>query len=353
MSTLRNLSKRYGMNMNRLPHFYKKMFEQLSAQSQLPALRPDAKEVAEDDRFSSYKEWQVAVGDRVLITKGKYRGTITKVVGLHESTNRLYLEHSETRRIVVPKQFWQKNQDSHVIDYPQTVHPKDVKVVGTITDEVSGEDSDIAAHALVFKGEYWDEDYKKMMSYRRIRYNEHIIIPWPRPDIVEDDAFSTPELHTVERTYTPMTIASNEMPEGVIQSLRDPIAKRPYKWGKKQVTKSDLYKLSTPQMPISEAKKAFKSEITEIKSKEIKEIPNDVMEFIGSKVADHLNNITEPALAKYIESVGPEYKNKKIAKKEKEREVYKAKDEAKQRANKRKEELNSKYYPKKSGNHVW
>ncbi|GMG19575.1 unnamed protein product [Ambrosiozyma monospora] len=353
--SLRHLSKRYGANFDRLPHFSRKMFEQMSLDAQIPAFVPDVPEVPKKDQFKRPEQWKVQVGDKVLITKGKFKGTVTKVMGLHSSTNRLYLEQSETKKIVVPKQYWQPKQDSHVIDYPKTVSVHDIKVVGTLVEE-NGTERDIAADQLVFKGAYWDADYKKMMPYRRIKHHEHIIIPWPRPDPEEEDAFSTNQEVAEVRTYLPDSVLKTDAPRDIVKSLRDPLAKRAYKWDKKYLTKSDVKRMTPPEPLYTEEKKAMFAERAKIRESHPTEISEDVTEFIGSKVAAHLNAVEDPHFAQYINSVSPEVAKLRLEKREQEQRTRELAAKEAQERNRQKNIALKKYKQmkkKKNGNYVF
>ena len=186
------------------------MFEQMQERSQIPAFRSESGQV-DEEALQAASAVDRPAGGHSHDHQGKYSGTVTKVVALQNETNRVFLEHSETKRVAVPKQYWQPGQTSHIIDYPLPQHPKDLKVVGTLVEE-DGTEKKIAADKLVFSGEYWDEDYKKMMPYRRVKYNENIIIPWPRPEPVQDCAYSTSGELVEERTFFPNSIVFSDSP---------------------------------------------------------------------------------------------------------------------------------------------
>ncbi|VEU20578.1 DEKNAAC101437 [Brettanomyces naardenensis] len=350
-SSLRNLSKRYGTNLDRFPFFLRKMFDRLSREAQLPALTSDVPELPIEKRFKRPDQWKVEVGDRVLITEGKYKGHVTKVLALHHPTNRIFLELAETKKLVVPKQFWQAGQSTHVIDYPKTVHPSNVKVVGTIVDTAADgteRERDIAADQLVFKGEYWDEDYGKMMPYRRVKFHENVIIPWPRPEPEEDCAFSTAKEAAEERTYVPNCLVRTDAPENIVESLRDPIMKRAYKWDKKYITRSEAKRLSSPEMPISEAKKAMFEEKRKIREAIPSEPSVETIELVGKLVAEKLNAVTDRNFAAYVNSVGPDARQKKKEARESARKVHEEKIREAEERNKIKNRTEGKYKLRKA-----
>ncbi|QPG75397.1 hypothetical protein FOA43_002751 [Brettanomyces nanus] len=358
-NSLRNLSKRYGANLERFPFFLRKMFDQMSREAQLPALSSEVAEVPMKKRFNKPEQWKVEVGDRVLMTKGKYRGHVTKVLALHRPTNRLFLELAETKKMVVPKQFWQPGQSTHVIDYPRTVHPDDVKVVGTAIERAEDgteREKDIAADQLVFKGEYWDADYGKMMPYRRVRFHENIIIPWPRPEPEEECSFSTPIEAAEERTYLPKCLVRTDAPEGIVESLRDPLIKRRYKWDKQYITRSEAKKLRQPEMPFSDVKKAMFAERAQIRANTPTEPSTETIELVGKLVADRLNSVTDPNFAAYVNSVAPDARAKKIEAREKAKMIHDEKIREAQERNKIRRRTEAKYKSrsqKRNGNVVF
>lgn len=350
MSSLaKSSSKRYGRELSRYPHYIRKMFEQMQERSQIPAFRSQFRQVEEKERYKTPQQWTVQPGDTVLITKGKYSGTISKVVALQNETNRVFLEHSETKRVVVPKQYWQPGQTSHIIDYPLPQHPKDLKIVGTMVNE-DGSEKKIAADKLVFSGEYWDNDYKKMMPYRRVKYNENIIIPWPRPEEIQDCSYSTSQDLAEERTFFPNSIVYSDSPSDLLISMRHPLIKRPYKWSKQYLTKSDIKRLNTPEMLLSESKLAGIEERKAIKDSLPTDPLPETVNLVGDKVASFLNSITDPRYAKYVNKMSPDYQDPKELFKIKQKKLYDEKVRENRELNKIKSYVEAKYKLKRTKN---
>ncbi|KAG7735015.1 hypothetical protein KL948_000581 [Ogataea haglerorum] len=306
--------------LERLPKHFRDLLISRIDQSQIPALRTNGKVVLEEQRYTRPEQWKVLEGDRVMFAKGPNKGKFGKVLGLHPSFNTIYTDIAESKPLVIPKQLWQDGQNGYLIDFPKTVSPDDVKVVATLVKE-DGTEYDIVAEEVIFKGKYFDEDYKKMMPIRRVKYHEHIIIPWPRPDPAEDCAFSTPPEVAEERTHSENSILKFEQPaDFTIESLRDPVMKRPYKWDKQVLKKGDITKLTAPGMPYSETQKAMFEERKQIRESQITEMSAEVMEFIGSRVAEHLNNVTDPNFKHYVEKVSGQYRERKLARREQEKQ---------------------------------
>lgn len=324
LSSLRDATKRYGANIDRFPEGTKKMLFKFAAMTQIPAFRSDKGELPKERIFTRPEQWKVEIGDRVLITKGRFKGHVTKVLAFHRSTNELFVEQSETKKMVIPKQYWQAGQQSHVINYPKPISPRDVKVVSTMVE--IGKDgvekrTEIAADDVVFKGMYWDADYGKMMPYRRVKYHENIIIPWPRPEPVEDDAFATSKEDSEERTYIPNSIVRTDSPPGIVESMRSPIMRRKYKWDKQVISRSDEKRLTPSEMPISAAKKAGMEERQKINESIPKKPTEETVNLVGSRVATLLNGVTDANFAAWVNSVAPDSKLKNLEKKEKEKKI--------------------------------
>ncbi|KAG7895478.1 hypothetical protein KL936_000186 [Ogataea polymorpha] len=335
------MSKRYTGVLERLPLHFRDFFMRRADQSQIPAFRSQGKFIPEEKRYTRPEQWKVLEGDRVMFVKGPNKGKIGKVLGLQPFTNSIYTDIAETEPLSVPKQLWQEGQNEYLIDYPKTVSPDDVRVVTTMVKE-DGTEYDIVAEEVVFNGKYFDEDYKKMMPIRRVKYHEHIIIPWPRPDPAEDCVFSTPPEMAEERSHIENSILHFEQPADFkIESLRDPIMKRPYKWDKQVLKKGDITKLTAPGIPYSETKKAMYEERKQIRESQITEMSAEVMEFIGSRVAEHLNNVTDPDFKRYVDKVSGEYRKQKLARREKEKHLQDLQIKEAQKRNKRAKEANA------------
>ncbi|KAH3670755.1 hypothetical protein OGAPHI_001271 [Ogataea philodendri] len=330
------MSSRYSP-LERLPAHLRNFLIKRSEQAQLPAFRRQTDRfVPEEKRFSKPEQWKVLEGDRVMFIKGVNKGKIARVLGLQSFSNHIFTDISETKPMVVPKQLWQENQDTYLIDYPKTVPVEDVRVVATVARE-DGTEYDIAAEDVVFKGKYFDEDYKKMMPIRRVKYHEHIIIPWPRVDPVDDCAFSTPPDVVEERTHVENSILTYDQPSDFsIESLRDPTMKRAYKWNKQVLKKGDITKLTPPSEIFSETKKAMFEERKQIREAQIKEISPEVLEFIGSRVAEHLNNVTDPRFKQYVDKVSGESRARKLEAKQQEKQFQDLKIKEAEQRNKQK-----------------
>lgn len=342
-ATSKLLSKRYPGTTDHLPRFARKHFDRMQRESQPAFQRANAPQVRRGDRFTTPEQWKLQVGDKVLITRGQHKGTVSEVVHLQSETNRVFLQVHSARKVVVPKSWWSTGQTSHVIDYPASFSTRDLKLVAAVPQE-DGTTTEIAAYDVVLSGEEWDPDYKRMMPIRRVRYNEHITIPWPRPDPVEECELSTPEELAHERTYYPTSLAGDAtVPDDLIQSLRHPLMKRPYKWGDRVFSRGEIAKLRGPQMPVSAAKLAGRAERAALAASLPKEPSTDTVEVVGSRVAEFLNAIENPHYAKFVSRLAPDYKDPAAAFREAQKKLRDARVADNQALNKIKTAVRNKY----------
>lgn len=304
--SFKRLSQRFQTDLERLPDHTRKLFERVNESGILPAMKNDLPFVSDEKRFRSMEDWKYIAGDKVLITKGENKGTIATIIATHDPTNSYYLDNGPTKKVVVPSHYWTRSESSHVMDYPKSVTSEYFKLLGSVTRK--GTKSYIAAQDVVFRGKYWDADYKKMLPYRCIRYREDVVIPWPKPEEVKDDAKCTSEEIAHARTYRPTSLVHSDIPTEALPSLcNNPL--RPHvgkskKYTKHIVTEMDVRKTTAPKMPLSETKKALWAERQELRRKRMTKMSPDVEEFIGKKVADHLSSVKDKNVWKYFNRVG-------------------------------------------------
>lgn len=327
----------------------RKHFDRMQQQAQPAFHRSDAPVVRSEERFTSPRDWKMQVGDKVMITRGQFKGQVTEIVHLQSETNTVFCQKHSSKKVVVPKNWWSAGQNSHVIDYPQSFSPKDLKLVTNIPQE-DGSNKLVAAHDVVFKGEEWDADYGCMMPLRRIKYNEHIIIPWPRPEPKDVDVYSTEMDVAHERTFWPTSLAGDAYtPDDLIKSLRHPLMKRPYKWGQKVFTESEIKKLNAPEMPVNEVKLKGFAEREAQRATIPSEPSNDTIELVGQKVMERLNSVDNEFLAKYLSKMGPNYVDPKLEFKKKQQALRDARVEENRQMNTIKNAVVKKYKLRRLG----
>ncbi|CCC69104.1 hypothetical protein NCAS_0C01140 [Naumovozyma castellii] len=252
-------------------------------------LKSGRDQVMEQDRFQSEKQWKYLPGDRVVIVKGKHKGTIS-VVRNHDSRTNGYTlgENGPTRKVPVPKSLWMKDQVSHVINIPLVLPQDALKLVADIDDEKTGTSKTVAVRDLAFKGSYYDSNYKKMMPYRYVAGEDDLIIPWPKPEHEPDgDLATSPEI-TREQTYWVDSIVRTPIPNSALPTIRNPHSK----YRRRTLKPMDMAKLIAPKMPLTPERKAYLAKEASIKSK-AKSKPTltvDEMEMIGERVRTYLES---------------------------------------------------------------
>lgn len=263
-----------------LDHFRK--FEEKSMPS---FLVPSIPRVEDAERFRTEKEWKFMPGDRVVVLKGKWRGQISIIQQQDRETNGFILdENGPTKTVPVPKQFWSEGQTSHMVTFPVAVKQADLKLVADIDDpDTPGKTRSVAVRDVVFRGTYYDENYKKVMPYRCVSGQEDLVIPWPKPEFKEDGELATSPAIAREQTYWVESIARSPIPEGALLTIRNPKSK--YRRG--VLTPKDIAKLVAPKMPLSKTKKAYIAEKKEMAMASKRILTDEDKEKIGNAIYDH------------------------------------------------------------------
>lgn len=235
-------------------------------------MRPDLPIVDEAKRFTTEQDWKFLPGDRVVIVNGEHKGNICVIKGRDEHTNGYLLDdNGPSKQVVVPKEYWQKGQTSHVVDVPKAMRQSDLRLVADIEDESNpGKFKTVAIQNIVFKGKYYDEDYKKVLPYRCVFGETDLIIPWPRPEPIDDGDLATLPEVTREQTFWVDSVVRNPIPHKAFLTIRNPKSK--YRRGK--ITVDDLKYLVKPKMPMTESEKvalSMKDQLTAVKRPELTE----------------------------------------------------------------------------------
>lgn len=284
MSFLSKVGTRFKFDIKRVPKHRLGQYEKLQKQGQPAFLRSSIKLDLHDDNVipTEFEKLKFLVGDRVMIVKGPKTGTICKV-SRHVQGGYMLDGNGPTNTAPIPKLYWQEGQKSHVITYPRALPAENLRLVADLEDEKTGVTKTVAVDNLVFKGKYYDEDYKKVLKYRCVKGQEDLVIPYPRPDPKEDGPLCTKVDTVRNRTYFVDTAVRSPVPEDALLTLRNPHSK--YRRGK--ITPLDLKKLTPPKMPLSETKKAFIKEREELKKKPKAQFTEEMKTFLGSKIKEH------------------------------------------------------------------
>lgn len=296
MSFLSKAGERFKLNLKRVPKFRLGQYEKLQNKSHPPFLRPDVKiDIQADNSVpTDFSKLKYLVGDRVMIVKGPKKGSICKVSRHVEGNGYILDENGPTNTVAIPKMFWQEGQKSHIVTYPRAVSGDNLRLVAEIEDEKTGQMKTVAVENLEFKGQYYDEDYKKVLKYRTVKGQNDLHIPYPRPDPKEEGQLCTEVDNVRERTYFVESAVKSSIPEDALLTIRNPHSK----YRRAKLTKLDVKRLTPPSMPLSETRKAYWKEKRELSKLPKVNITDEMKAFLGAKIREH-----EKVKAKQFEEV--------------------------------------------------
>ncbi|QLQ81404.1 hypothetical protein HG537_0F01650 [Torulaspora globosa] len=285
---LSKVGARVAARMNNVPKHLQSQMDKRMNESIPAFMRPALPSVKEDEKFQSVKEWKFLPGDRVVITRGEKKGHIC-VVKQHDSTTNGFIldENGPSMSVPVPKQYWLEGQRTHVLTVPKAVTQQDLRLVADIDDpENPGQIKTVAVREVEFKGTYYDENYKKMMPYRSVVGENELIIPWPKPEAMEDGELGTDPDFAREQTFWVDSIVKNPIPKSALLTVRNPHSK----FRRGVLTARDVAKLVAPKMPLSDTKKAFLEEKKQLARMPRPKLTEDDKNAIGQKIYDHLKD---------------------------------------------------------------
>lgn len=290
--------KRFQKDIESYPKALRDVYLRKANKFALPTFETKEWPLPKAERKSKLEQIGFASGDLAYITKGEKKGTISTIFQYSPEMNSFLLADVTSKR-VLPKLNWVEHQTSHIIDYPDYVKLEDVKLAAKDKDD-EGKVYYVVADEIVYGEKYYDERYKQWLPRRFVSHHKSIEIPWPNPPLEpKDDYLSTTEDVAHERTYELQTIARSPLPKGVLSELRNPYSK--YK--KTFLTEQQIRKVNAPDMPMSAAQKAYLARKLEEPEKTHQGLTAEMEEYIGQRIADHLNKIENPHLLAHIEAI--------------------------------------------------
>lgn len=288
MSTYKHLSKagsRFLEQVQAKNSSIAKQFAKYEGITMPEFLKPSLERVDKEKQFKSEVEWKFLPGDRIVIVKGELKGNICSITQHDTHTNGYILdENGPTKTVPVPKQFWQAGQNSHMVSFPVPVSQDDIKLVADIDDpKRPGSVKTVAVRDIIFRGSYYDADFKKQMPYRCVIGEEELVIPWPKPEFKPDGELATNSELAREQTFWVDSIVRNSIPEPAFATLRNPKSK--YRRG--TLTTKEISRLVAPKMPLTEEKKSFHKQRQELASLPKRKLTSEDKEMIGNKIYEH------------------------------------------------------------------
>ncbi|KAL6454512.1 MRPL40 54S ribosomal protein L40 [Candida maltosa Xu316] len=298
MSWVRTKS-RFQRNIENYKPNIKKHFDLQNEKGLLPTFRGTFPETISKSKRKTPFQAGIIEGDMAYVTKGPHKGKIAQVLQYSSEFNAVSLSGISSKKLI-PKTFWGEGQTSHVFDYPDYIPRENVRVVGKERDE-NGDISYIVAEDVDMRDSYYDDRYKKFIPRRFIKHHSKIEIPWPTPAEETDGELSTAPNVAMEKTYEFQSIARSGTPKAALSQLRNPFSK--YK--KKKLSGFQVAKLNGPEMPLTIEQKIWvaksEAQAAENAKRVYQPLSDEVQEFIGSKMADHMNKIESPALRYHLE----------------------------------------------------
>lgn len=286
--------KRFQKDLDRYPELIREVLVKRSNRFNLPTFE-STKYVPKHERKTKMEDVGLASGDMVYIAEGEHKGKITSVLQYSQESDSVILTDVLSKRII-PKAWWIQNQTSHVMEYPDNIPREYVKLAAKDRDD-TGKISYVVADEVVYKEKYYDDRYKKWLPKRFVKHHETIEIPWPKPPTeIEDDRNSTTADAVFTKTYEDQTVAKSPLPQGVLAELRNPYSS--YK--KKTLTEVQARKLTAPKMPLSTEQKIYLAKKAQEPEKKLEPLTDEVKDFIGTKIAQHLAKIENPALLTHL-----------------------------------------------------
>ncbi|KAL1838967.1 hypothetical protein VTJ49DRAFT_2012 [Mycothermus thermophilus] len=167
----------------------------------------------------------LAVGDRVVVLEGPYKGKIAPIESINKENMTLELGGNVGLVNATMPEFMQDDDQDPVQVTKGVVPISAVRMVHPITDRATGVTRDVIIRELKpvdFRLD--DRNYRKYFA--RMVPGLNVRIPWPKPAKVEPEEYAvdTLRIDVEERTFVP-TLLRPPMPECIIDELRNKYSK--------------------------------------------------------------------------------------------------------------------------------
>ncbi|ODQ82530.1 hypothetical protein BABINDRAFT_30584 [Babjeviella inositovora NRRL Y-12698] len=246
-----------------------------------------------------------AVGDEVYVTKGEKKGITSKIVSIDYKTKSFILAEGPTQKVLVPPSMVPPGHNSRLIEYPLRMTEKEIQLVGTFYKDGKVANKFIAAQ-VEYQGAEWSDEYNRMMPHRVVKgHRKTIRIPWPAPEPFKDSVMCTPAETVLKTTYQLDSLVESPIPADALPTIRNPHSK----FRKNNLTEKDIWKLTPPKMPLSETKKAALAERAAFKAKGWTALTPEMKDFIGERVAKHVNEVSDVQVKEHLNSLMRDVKN--------------------------------------------
>ncbi|CAK7891905.1 54S ribosomal protein L40, mitochondrial [[Candida] anglica] len=297
-SVWHGFKRRFQHDLERVPLRNRQAMEKKMERFALPHQQMGAITVPVKDRKYSREEVGITRGDLVYVSEGPHKGKITQVIRYIPDYDSFMLMDVTSKK-AIPKFQWAENQTTHLADFPEFVKSNQVKLAAKDKNE-KGEIYYLVADEIEMKNKVYNDQYKKWLPQRFVKNYPNLEIPWPSPEKApEDDPLSTSEQAAFTRTYELQTLARSPIPAEALSQLRNPYSK--YK--KRVLSEFQARKMKAPDMPLSDAQRAYLAAKAKQPKKVYESLSEEIQDFIGSKMADHINKIENPHLLAHLEDL--------------------------------------------------
>lgn len=287
--------KRFQKDVDKYPAALRKVLLDQTDKYTLPTFER-MRYIPTHERRTTMEQVGIATGDMVYIAEGEHKGKVSPVLQYSAASDCFLLTDILAKR-AIPKPMWIPNQQSFLMDYPVAIPREHVRLAAKDRDE-TGKVSYVVAEELIYKSKYYDDNYKRWLPRRFVKHHLNIEIPWPRPPSEpRDDELSTPKDAALLKTFELQTIAKSPLPKGLLNELRNPYS--PHK--KRGITEFEARKLNGVTMPLSAAQKEYLAKKSQTPEKKLTPLSEEVKDYIGAKMAEHISKIDNPALLAHLE----------------------------------------------------
>lgn len=289
--------KRFQVDLARYPQYLRPAIRAQRPVPSLPTFEND-RFVAKSDKKTTVEKVGIAPGDLAYVAEGEHKGRVSSVVRYNAEADTFMLSDILDKKLT-PRSMWLAQQTSYLVEIPKEIPANQIKLAAKDRDE-QGNVSYVVADEVVQKERYYDPSYYRWMPRRYVKHHENIEIPWPKPPVeAEADELSTLKEAVFIKTYELQTIAKSPLPKGMLAELRNPHSRH------KKKTLSDLQarRLNAPHMPLSKEQQIYLAKKAQQPVKKPEPLSEEVQDFIGTKIAEHLAKVDHPALLAHLDAV--------------------------------------------------
>lgn len=290
--------KRFQRDIESYPKALRDVYLARANRFTLPTFESKEWPLPKNERKTKTEDIGFVNGDLAYITEGEKKGTISTIFQYSPETDSVLLADVTSKKLL-PKPYWVENQTSHLVDYPDYVKRSHIKLAAKDRDE-NGKVYYVVADKVIYKDKYYDDRYKRWLPRRYVKGHETIEIPWPNPPSEpKDDYLSTKESTVFEKSYELQSLAKPPVPASVLTELRNPYSR--YK--KRFLTEAEARRINGPEMPLTDEQKIYLAKKAAQPPKVHKRLSEEIQDFIGARMAEHLNNIKNPAMLAHLDEL--------------------------------------------------